>query len=119
MRPRPRDRGQQLVVVNIDAGEIVDRYAEIDHYTEKVVKPARPMGKNEVWIGATAAWLGAAHHRGYTTPTLPGWRTRYSFDESAVLDRGDEGEAGEVEGGEGASMGPRRAPRPLRRVGTA
>jgi tRNA(fMet)-specific endonuclease VapC len=50
---------RQLVIVNINAGDILDRYAEIDHYSEKVVRPARRMGKNDVWIGATAAATGA------------------------------------------------------------
>ncbi|HEX8392812.1 MAG TPA: PIN domain-containing protein [Longimicrobium sp.] len=50
---------RQLVVVNINAAGIPDMYAEIDHYSERVVKPARPMGKNDLWIGATAAAVGA------------------------------------------------------------
>ena len=52
---------RELVVVNIDAGDVLDRYAEIDYYSERIHKPARPMGKNDLWIAATAAatesWL--------------------------------------------------------------
>ena len=43
-----------LVTIDINAPEIVEAYAEIDHYSEKVVKPAHPMGQNDMWIAATA-----------------------------------------------------------------
>jgi tRNA(fMet)-specific endonuclease VapC len=50
---------RHLVVVNIHTTPILDLYAEIDHYSEKVVKPARPLGQNDMWIAATAAATGA------------------------------------------------------------
>jgi len=45
----------ELVVVGLNQGDIVSHYAAIDHYCERVVKPARPMGQNDLWIAATAA----------------------------------------------------------------
>lgn len=35
----------ELVVVNLDQGDIIRRYAAIDHYCEKVIKPRGPWGK--------------------------------------------------------------------------
>lgn len=49
----------QLVVVNINQGDILDHYAVLDHHTEKVARPARRMGKNDLWIAATASALSA------------------------------------------------------------
>ena len=43
----------KLVPIDINR-EILAAYAEIDHFSEKVVKPARPMGQNDLWIAATA-----------------------------------------------------------------
>ena len=48
-----------LVIVHPQQGEIVERYAEIDFYCEKELKPARPMGQNDMWIAASAAALDA------------------------------------------------------------
>lgn len=48
-----------LVVVHPQQGEIVERYAEIDFYCEKELKPAMPMGQNDMWIAASAAALDA------------------------------------------------------------
>ncbi len=48
----------KLVPIDIHRPEIIKAYAEIDHFSEKVVKPARPMGQNDVWIAATALVLG-------------------------------------------------------------
>jgi tRNA(fMet)-specific endonuclease VapC len=45
----------ELVVVNLNQGDIIKHYAEIDHYSDKVVKPARRMGQNDLWIAATTA----------------------------------------------------------------
>ncbi|MFI5380529.1 MAG: type II toxin-antitoxin system VapC family toxin [Tepidisphaerales bacterium] len=45
---------QTLVAIDVNTPEIVEAYAEIDHYSEKVVKPAHPMGQNDMWIAATA-----------------------------------------------------------------
>jgi len=49
----------ELVVVNMNQGDIMDRYAQIDHFSEKLARPARQMGKNDAWIAATAAALEA------------------------------------------------------------
>lgn len=54
-----RDLLEHLVVVHIHQGDILEHYARIDHHSEKVVKPARPMGQNDMWIAATAAALSA------------------------------------------------------------
>jgi tRNA(fMet)-specific endonuclease VapC len=45
----------ELVVVNLHQGNITQRYAAIDFYCEKVMKPARLIGQNDLWIAATAA----------------------------------------------------------------
>lgn len=50
---------EHLVVVHIHQGDILEHYASIDHHSEKVVKPARRMGQNDMWIAATAAALSA------------------------------------------------------------
>lgn len=49
----------QVVVVHIHQADILDHYASIDHHSERVVKPARRMSKNDVWIAATACALDA------------------------------------------------------------
>ena len=49
----------ELVCIDINHREIIEAYGEIDHYSEKIVKPARSMGKNDVWIAATAKTTGA------------------------------------------------------------
>lgn len=55
----------QFVVVGIDSADILERYAEIDAFSQGKldrVKPtfsARNMGKNDLWIAATASILGA------------------------------------------------------------
>ena len=47
----------QLAPIDINRPEIIAAYAEIDFFSEKVVKPARPMGQNDMWIAATARVL--------------------------------------------------------------
>jgi tRNA(fMet)-specific endonuclease VapC len=42
------------ILIIINRPEVLAAYAEIDHYSEKVVKPAHPMGQNDMWIAATA-----------------------------------------------------------------
>ena len=49
----------ELVVIDLSQGDIVEAYAEIDHFSEREHKPARPMGKNDIWIAATAKAAGA------------------------------------------------------------
>lgn len=50
---------RQLVVVDIRADNVLTNYAEIDHDSEREVKPARRMGQNDMWIAACAAAYGA------------------------------------------------------------
>lgn len=50
---------RQLVVVDLRQGDILGRYAEIDHFCEKVVKPARTIQQNDMWIAATAGAVDA------------------------------------------------------------
>jgi len=45
----------ELVIIKLSQGNIVDHYATIDHYCEREVSPARPMGQNDKWIAACAA----------------------------------------------------------------
>ncbi len=47
------------MIVNLELGEIAERYGEIAHHCERVMKPARKMGQNDMWIAATASVLGA------------------------------------------------------------
>lgn len=46
---------RQLVSVDINIDLVITRYAEIDQYAEREVKPARPLGQNDMWIAASAA----------------------------------------------------------------
>ena len=61
----PQKRGRldglvrQLVVVDIRDDSVLERYAEIDHYSEREVKPARPLGQNDMWIAACASVFDA------------------------------------------------------------
>jgi len=50
---------RNLVVIQLHQGDILDRYAEIDCFSEKEMVPARPMGQNDMWIAATASATGA------------------------------------------------------------
>ena len=54
-----RELLQELVVVQLGQGAIVQKYAQIDHHCEKIIKPARPMAQNDMWIAATASATGA------------------------------------------------------------
>lgn len=53
-----------LLIIDINSPEIIKKYAEIDSYSQNRLanKPmptsARNMGKNDVWIAATASVLG-------------------------------------------------------------
>lgn len=47
----------RLVPIDINRPEIVAAYAEIDHFSEQVTKPAHPMGQNDMWIAATTRVL--------------------------------------------------------------
>lgn len=42
--------------ISLDVSGVIDAYATIDAYT---VRAGRPMGKNDVWIAATANAIGA------------------------------------------------------------
>ena len=49
---------QELVVVDINSEDILSRYAEID-YNLLNAKPAKTIGKNDMWIAATASAANA------------------------------------------------------------
>lgn len=55
----------ELQVVDLQPGPISDRYAEIDIFSQgnlpgnPLGQSARNMGKNDLWIAATASLLGA------------------------------------------------------------
>lgn len=55
----------QVIVADINSEEIVDRYAEIDAFSQGRLEntissfSARNMGKNDLWIAATASVLNA------------------------------------------------------------
>lgn len=51
---------RQLVIVDLHQGGIVTKYAEIDHFCEKLAKPARRIQHNDMWIAATASEVDAA-----------------------------------------------------------
>jgi tRNA(fMet)-specific endonuclease VapC len=46
---------RQLVIVQLPQGDIVSRYADIDKYSERDLRPPRSMGQNDLWIAATAS----------------------------------------------------------------
>jgi predicted nucleic acid-binding protein len=50
---------RQLVIIQLNQGDILDRYADIDRYCEKELSPARPMAQNDMWIAATACAFDA------------------------------------------------------------
>lgn len=50
---------QHLTVVPIDRRQIVEKYAEIDVFSQKKCGSAKNMGKNDLWIAAIAAVTGA------------------------------------------------------------
>ena len=56
---------ENLIVADINTEQIINRYAEIDAFSQgklegrKLNLSARNMGKNDVWIAATASVLGA------------------------------------------------------------
>lgn len=45
---------KELVWIDINRPEVLESYGEIDHYSQKVVKPSRTMAQNDMWIAATA-----------------------------------------------------------------
>ncbi len=49
----------QIPTVELNDPGVVDAYAELVAYTEVVRKPARPMGKNDLWIAAAVKVSGA------------------------------------------------------------
>lgn len=55
-----------FVIVGVNGNDLVERYAEIDAYSQgklpgkKLPVTARNMGKNDLWIAATASLLNAA-----------------------------------------------------------
>lgn len=51
-----RELIQQLVIVDINPTEVLESYASIDAFCER---QGRQLGKNDLWIAATAAATGA------------------------------------------------------------
>ncbi len=55
----------ELVITNINSEDIIERYAEIDAFSQGRLKgktstfSARNMGKNDLWIAATASIVNA------------------------------------------------------------
>lgn len=55
-----------FVIVGVNGNDLVERYAEIDAYSQgklpgkKLSLTARNMGKNDLWIAATASLLDAS-----------------------------------------------------------
>jgi len=52
---------QQFVIADINSADVIERYAEIDAFSQGKLpgkplgKSARNMGKNDIWIAATAS----------------------------------------------------------------
>ncbi len=44
----------QMPTVELDDPGVLNAYADLVAYTEVICKPARPMGKNDLWIAAAA-----------------------------------------------------------------
>ena len=55
----------QLIIIDINAEDIIEKYAEIDAYSQGKLKnkplpmTSRNMGKNDLWIAATASVTNA------------------------------------------------------------
>ncbi len=49
----------ELTVIHLEQGDVIERYAELDHFSERLARPAKRMGKNDLWIAATAVAAGA------------------------------------------------------------
>jgi tRNA(fMet)-specific endonuclease VapC len=55
---------RKVVVIPIDSQDLIDRYAEIDTFSQgklvgrPLAMTARNMGKNDIWIAASASVLG-------------------------------------------------------------
>ena len=54
-----------LIIADINSEDVIDRYAEIDAFSQGKLKDAplpmttRNMGKNDLWIAATASVINA------------------------------------------------------------
>ncbi|MDM8558332.1 PIN domain-containing protein [Candidatus Parabeggiatoa sp. HSG14] len=48
-----------VVIVDISGPSLANNYAQIDYFSGNIIKPARPLGQNDLWIAATATTLGA------------------------------------------------------------
>jgi tRNA(fMet)-specific endonuclease VapC len=46
---------QELVVVPIEKREIIDKYSEIDFFSQREAGSSRNMGKNDLWIAASVS----------------------------------------------------------------
>jgi predicted nucleic acid-binding protein len=60
-----RQKLNSVSVISLQSGDVIDRYAEIDAYSQNELpdreldKSDRNMGKNDVWIAATASVVDA------------------------------------------------------------
>lgn len=89
-RRRLDDLIRQLVIVDIRDDAVLHRYAEIDHFSQKEVKPARPLGQNDMWIAACSSVYDAHlitsdKDFDHLAPRFIG-RTRVDAVSGAVLD---------------------------------
>jgi len=50
---------EEFVIVDLNSPDIWGAYAEADYFCEKECKPAEKIGKNDLWIAATAKVLRA------------------------------------------------------------
>ena len=51
---------EEVVTIDLNAGEIITAYVEVDKLSQAVAKGARTLSKNDVWIAATAKASNAA-----------------------------------------------------------
>lgn len=57
---------QQFVIADINSADVIERYAEIDSFSQGRLRgnplgqSARNMGKNDLWIAATASVTGSS-----------------------------------------------------------
>ena len=49
----------EIVTVDINQPSILEAYGELDYFREKVCKPAKAIGQNDLWIAATGMCTGA------------------------------------------------------------
>ena len=80
---------QELVSVDINDQEILQAYAELDHFCLKTCKPAQRIGQNDLWIAATASVTHATllTMDKHFSKFHPKYLTRVYIDQDAVRPR--------------------------------